>query len=308
MQTLEVSGKIRNVQFSSSTAAIQTSLSILSCVEGVSYTFQGPLEEDAGPLFRSAWRLMPRFRAQETSPSATSRGGRPIMHAYAPSARNGSSRMNGHHFPFASDPFAARFFSPLTMKAPLADRCRRLVTVAAALADRCRRLLTVAAALADRYRRLVTVAAALADRCRRLVTVAAPLADRCGRLVTVAAPLADRCRRLVTVAACPRADLGADLQRAEWLSSPHIVYLCIVSLSSREKRTAAPTTEGGTPAGTALAVPANESRTAERAPHGWAVVAPLPCVGDEPIGHESRRASHQPSRRAVGPVRRQKTN
>ncbi len=22
--------------------------------------------------------------------------------------------------------------------------------------------------------------------------------------------------------------------------------------------------------------------------HGWAVVAPVPCAGDEPIGHESR--------------------
>ena len=34
------------------------------------------------------------------------------------------------------------------------------------------------------------------------------------------------------------------------------------------------------------------------------VVAPVPCVGDEPSGHESRLASLHPSRLGVGPVRR----
>lgn len=41
------------------------------------------------------------------------------------------------------------------------------------------------------------------------------------------------------------------------------------------------------------------------AEHGWAIVAPVPCVVHEPIGHDSRLASH-PSQRAVGRVRQQK--
>src|SRR5206468_3057935 len=41
------------------------------------------------------------------------------------------------------------------------------------------------------------------------------------------------------------------------------------------------------------------------AQHGWAAVAPVPCVEDEPSGHESRLASQHPSLLTVGPVRQQ---
>ncbi len=50
-------------------------------------------------------------------PIGHERGWRTIIQAESPLARYASSRMNGHHFPFARDPFAARFFSPLTMRA-----------------------------------------------------------------------------------------------------------------------------------------------------------------------------------------------